>query len=172
MNPDFFDIEEKKQFGLWPHGDLISTGIIPYAKRIKETRLAMGIVGDLRGEDVYNFLENVPNIVKMNVVNRYDTEEEKALQQIFKKNTANHNSKIGFGLTRDKQRDIVCIEKNACTVENLVLFYQNVKSGGIFCGNGHDTEEVKKALLEFRRNEKIGTPILVCYRTIWFWYKR
>lgn len=169
MNPEFFDIEQKKTFGLWPHGDLISMGINPYIKRIKEDRVVMAIVGDLRGEDVFNFFENNPKIIKFNVVNKYDDEN---LRTIFNKNTSAHKSKIGFGLDKDKQRDVVCIEKSSCTLDNLVLYYNNVKSGGIFCGNGHDDQQVKSVLTEFRRTEKIGTPIQVCHRTIWFWYKR
>jgi hypothetical protein len=170
MNPENFDIEEKKMFGLWPHGDLISYGMNPYVKRIREDRIVVGIVGDLRGEDVFNFLENNPKIIKINVVNEYSSDDN--LKALFDKNTSNYKSKIGFGLEKDKLRDVVCIEKNACTLDNLVLYYNNVKSGGIFCGNGHETNEVKAALREFRRTQKIGTPIQVCYRTVWFWVKR
>lgn len=167
MNPEFFDIEEKKMFGIWPHDQLISVGINPYIKRIREEKIAMAIVGDLRGESTVHFLENNPKIVKINVVNVGDTHKS-----IFEKNTEGYKSKIDFGLSKDKKRDIVCIDKDACTIDNLELYYQNVKQGGIFCGNGHDTIEVKQALNEFRRKVKIGTPIQIAHRTIWFWYVR
>lgn len=175
MNPEFFDIEEKKVFGLWPHDQLISVGINPYIKRIREEKIAMAIVGDLRGESVVHLLENNPKIVKLNVINNYPDQDPKSvfsLKSIFNKNTEGFRSKIDFGLSKDKKRDVVCIDKDACTVENLELYYQNVKNGGIFCGNGHDTEQVKKALTEFRRKVKIGTPIQIAHRTIWFWYVR
>jgi len=169
MNPEFFDIEEKKTFGLWPHDQLISVGINPYIKRIREEKIAIAIVGDLRGESTVHFLENSSKIVKINVINNY-TEEH--LKTIFNKNIECYKSKIDFGLSKDKKRDIVCIDKDACTAENLELYYQNVKQGGIFCGNAHDSSQVKQALNEFRRKVKIGTPIQVCHRTIWFWYVR
>jgi ribosomal protein L7Ae-like RNA K-turn-binding protein len=169
MNPEFFDIEEKKTFGLWPHDQLISVGINPYVKRIREDKIAMAIIGDLRGESTVHFLENSSKIVKINVVNNY---AEEHLKELFNKNTEGYKSKIDFGLSKDKKRDIVCIDKDACNPENLELYYQNVKQGGIFCGNGHDSIEVKQALNDFRRKVKIGTPIQVCHRTIWFWYVR
>jgi hypothetical protein len=169
MNPEFFDIEEKKTFGLWPHDELISVGINPYIKRIREEKIAMAIVGDLRGESTVHFLENSSKIVKINVVNNY---AEEHLKTIFNKNIEGYKSKIDLGLSRDKKRDVVCIDKDACTAENLELYYQNVKHGGIFCGNAHDSIQVKQALNEFRRKVKIGTPIQVCHRTIWFWYVR
>ena len=167
MNPEFFDIEEKKTFGMWPHDQLISVGINPYIKRIREDKIAMSIVGDLRGESTIHFLENNAKIVKINVVNFDET-----YKSIFDKNTNGHKSRIDFGLSKDKKRDVVCIDKDACTPENLELYYQNVKQGGIFCGNGHETTEVKEALSQFRRKVKIGTPIQVCHKTIWFWYVR
>ena len=172
-NPELFDIENKKLFGLWPHNQLMSKGINPYIKRIKQDKIAMLVVGDLLGESVYDFLSENDNIIKMNVVNVYEnTENDDALKELFLKNTSTFKGKIDKGISKDKLRDIVCVEKTSCTLDNLELYYKNVKPGGIFCGNGHESPEVKLALLDFRRNNKIGTPISVANRTIWFWYKR
>jgi hypothetical protein len=169
MNPEFFDIEEKKIFGIWPHDQLISIGINPYIKRIREEKIAIAIVGDVLGESAVHFLENNSKIVKINVINNHTDENLKAT---FNKNIEGFKSKIDFGLSKDKQRDVVCIDKTACTLDNLELYYQTVKQGGIFCGNGHETEEVKATLNQFRRKTKIGTPIQVANKTIWFWYVR
>lgn len=169
MNPEFFDIEEKKIFGIWPHGELISMGINPYIKRFREDKIAIAVVGDFRGENAVHFLENNPKIVRLNIVAN-NTDE--TIKTIFNKNIEGFKSKIDLGLSKDKKRDVVCIEKNSCTADNLELYYQNVKPGGIFCGNGHDSDVVKNALFQFRRKVKIGTPIQVCYRTIWFWIVR
>ena len=35
-----------------------------------------------------------------------------------------------------------------------------------------ETNKVKEALTSFRRSSKIGTPIQVANRSVWFWYKR
>jgi ribosomal protein L7Ae-like RNA K-turn-binding protein len=172
-DPEFFDIENKKLFGIWPHDQLISKGINPYVKRIRQDKIAMLVVGDHKGESVYDFLSDNEKIVKINVVNVHDDiSESQTLKELFKKNTEKFANKIDKGISKDKQRDVVCIDKTACTAENLELYYQNVKRGGIFCGNGHGTQEVKVALSEFRRKIKIGTPIQICHKNIWFWYAR
>jgi hypothetical protein len=169
MNPEFFDIEEKKIFGMWPDQHSISTSINPYIKRLREDKLAIAIVGDLRGENAAHILENNPKIVKLNIVENHTDD---VVKTIFNRNTEKFKSKIDFGLSKDKMRDVVCIDKNSCTVDNLVLYYQNVKQGGIFCGNGHDDAVVKDILFQFRRKVKIGTPIQIAHKTIWFWTVR
>lgn len=172
-NPELFDIENKKLFGLWPHDQLISKGINPYIRRIRQDKLAMLVVGDLKGESINDFLTENDNIIKMNVVNVYEgIENAEDLKELYSKNISDFKGKIDKGISKDKLRDIVCIEKTSCTQNNLELYYNNVKPGGIFCGNEHESPEVKAALLAFRRNKKIGTPISVANRTIWFWYKR
>jgi CTP synthase (UTP-ammonia lyase) len=171
MDPELFDIEHLKTFGMWPNTNLISFSIGNYTKRMREDKLAMLIVNDLKGENAYNFLENNNKIIKINIVNKYDDTTEQ-YKRMFDDNTKSFKGKIDFGISKDKRRDIVCIEKSSCTEENLELYYKNVKSGGIFCGNGHESQSVKSALKNFRHKIKIGTPIQVCYTTTWFWYVR
>lgn len=166
LDPENFDIETKKQMGMFPQSDMISRGMIPYAKRIKSDTIAIAVIGDDKGENTVDFLENVAKIVKVNLV--VDAVEYDVLQ----KNLAPFKGKIDFWLTKDKQRDIVCIDRSVCTEENLIKYYENVKHGGIFCGNGHEHVDVKEALTKFRRQSKIGTPIQVSNRSIWFWYVR
>ena len=170
-DPEYFDIDQKKTFGLWPHDQAISVGMNPYIRRMKHDKIAMLVIGDLRGEYINDFLTENDKIVKVNVVNIYN-EDTEILKDVYKKNTDKFKGKIDLGISKDKHRDIVCVDVSACTVENLELYYNNVKSGGIFCGNGHDKQSTKDVLTEFRRKVKIGTPILVCYKTIWFWYVR
>jgi hypothetical protein len=167
MNPEFFDIETKKTFGIYPHDQMISIAMTPYLKRMRQEKIAVAVIGDVLGESVVDFLENNAKIAKINVVN-----SDTGFKSVFDTNTKPFKSKIELGLAKSKQRDVVCIDKSSCTIENLELYYQAVKSGGIFCGNGHETSEVKEALTQFRRKVKIGTPIQVCHRTIWFWIVR
>jgi hypothetical protein len=170
-DPEYFDIEQRKLFGIWPHDQLISKGMNPYVRRLKHDRIAMLIVGDLKGESIYGFLSENPKIIKMNVVNVYDQTTEQ-LKSVYDKNTNTFTSKLTRGISRDKKRDVVCIDSISCTVDNLELYYQNTKSGSIFCGNGHDTQTIKDILNQFRRKNRIGTPMLVCDKTVWFWYVR
>jgi len=171
-DPELFDIETLKNMNMWPNQELISRGIIPYIKRIRKEKIAIAIIGDPKGENAVDILDNTNRIVKINIVNNYgDSPNAEVLKSVFSKNTERYKNIIDLGFGK-KERDVICFDKSACTVENLVQYYDCVKSGGIVCGNGHNTEEVKKSLTEFRRTNRIGTPIQISYLTTWFWYKR
>lgn len=170
-DPEYFDIEQKKLFGLWPHDQLISSSMNPYLRRMRQDKVALLIVGDLKGESINDFFTQNDRIIRLNYVNHYD-ESTEPFKDIFKKNIEPFKGKIDAGISPDKKRDLVCIDNNACKVDVLELYYKNVKSGGIFCGNGHHLQETKDVLTQFRRKNKIGTPIQVCNKTIWFWYVR
>lgn len=169
MDPEFFTIEQAKEFNMWPNADLISRGIFPYINRLKTDKINLTIKGDLKGENIYDLIENCPKISRIYVSNDYGENEER-LRAIYKKNLENHSDKIKE--VKGKKVDVVCIEKTSCTSEKLELYYESVRSNGIFCGNGHESHDVKEALRLFRRKCKIGTPILVANRSVWFWYKR
>lgn len=172
MDPELFDIERKKLFHLWPDVESISYSITPYIKRLKRDKLALVVVNDLKGENSVDFLDNCDKIAKINVVNNYDdlNPDVDTIKELFNQNTSKRKEiQRGFEI---KERDVVCIDKSACTVENLELYYKAVKSGGIFCGNGHNEHAVKEALSNFRRTNKIGSPILIANKVTWFWYKR
>lgn len=170
-DPEFFDIEQKKLFGIWPHDQLIGRGLLPYIRRMKDDKLAGLVVGDHKGENIYDILTNGPEkIVKLNVVQDETTFEDN-LRELFGKNTSIHKKRIEFGISDDKKRNFVFIDKSMVTEENLEKYYNNVKSGGIFCGNGYELETTKEVMRRFRRKNKIGIPILVCFTNIWFWYK-
>lgn len=171
MDPELMNVEEMKAFGLWPNDRHISVAMVPYVNRIRQDKLAALLVGDLHGESTYDFLSRCPKLVRVNVVNTY-TDQQEMLKTVFKRNTDSFKGKIQSGIEKNKTRDIVCIDVSACTPDNLELYYHNVKSGGIFCGNAYDTEGVKIALTAFRRKMKIGTPIQICHNNIWFWYAR
>tara|TARA_R110000868_G_scaffold375497_3_gene640049 strand:- start:1180 stop:1689 length:510 start_codon:yes stop_codon:yes gene_type:complete len=169
MNPEFFTIEQRKEFGMWPDMDLISRGIIPYIKRMKVDTVTVTIKGDLKGENIADLLDNCEKIGKIYYSNDYaDTDER--VKAAFNKNTQPYTDKIAE--VKGKKVNVVCIDKSACNAERLALYYENLVPGGIFCGNGHESMEVKQALSKFRRDKKIGTPIEVSNRAVWFWIKR
>jgi hypothetical protein len=169
MNPEFFTIEQRKEFAMWPDLDLTSRGIIPYVKRMKLDTVTVTISGDLKGENIVDLLENCKKISKIYYSNDY-TDADERLKAAFNKNTEPYAAKIAQ--VKGKKVNVVCIDKSACNAERLALYYENLVPGGIFCGNGHESVEVKEALSAFRRGKKIGTPIDVSNRAIWFWIKR
>ena len=173
MNPDFFEIDRLIPLGMWPRSTMTSRGLIPYVNRMasREEKIKITIVGDLKGESVVDLLENCPKIFRVYVVNEYeDNEEGQKLKKLFDKNTEKYKDKIKF--MADRQSNFVCIERESCTPENLEKYYSLVRIGGIFAGNGHEYVDVKESLGKFRRDVKIGTPVLISNRATWFWHKR
>jgi hypothetical protein len=169
MNPEFFTIQQRKEFGMWPDADLISRGIIPYVNRIKLDAITVTIKSDMKGENIVDLLDNCKKISKIYYSNDY-TDMDERVKAAFNKNTEPYKDKIAE--VKGKKVNVVCIDESACNPERLALYYESVLPGGIFCGNGHESPEVKKALLDFRRGNKIGTPIDVSNRAVWFWIKR
>ena len=152
---------------------MISRGLIPYVNRMinREEKVKITIVGDLKGESVVDLLQSCPKIFRIYVVNEYaDTPEGAKLKAVFDKNTEKFKDKIKF--MNDRQSNFVCIEREACTPENLKTYYALVKENGVFAGGGHEYDDVKESLSKYRRDNKIGTPIQVSNRAVWFWYKR
>lgn len=170
-DPDFFDIKQLKAMNMWPASTMTSRGIIPYVNRIRKDRVKVTVVGDLKGDTTLDLLENCPKIFRLYSVNNYgDDETSQNYKKLFETNTKEYESKLRR--KSDKVSDVVCIDERACTSDNLKLYYELVNSGGIFCGNGHEYDHVKEHLSKFRREVKIGTPIQVSNRAVWFWYKR
>ena len=179
MNPEYFDIENLKIFGMWPHQNFISRGIVPYIKRIRKDKVYVAVIGDLKGESIVDMLETTGDkIEKVYVINKYESDDADLIKAVFAKNTKNLKGKLVMKndieslKSKESLPDVVCVNDMTCTVENLMLSYDITPSGGIFCGNGHETVTVKTALTEFRRQSKIGTPIQVSNRAIWFWTMR
>lgn len=165
MDPELFTIEQRKQFDMWPDADLISRAMIPYIKRLGKNDIVLTLKNDLKGESIYDILESCPNVSKI-----YYSNEESQYQSVFDENTKTLTDKIKK--VKGKKVDLVGVDKTACTWETLELYYDSVRPGGIFCGNGHELVSVKEQLSSFRKRNKIGTPILVSNRSVWFWYKR
>lgn len=165
-DPDLFPIEHLRPMGMWPQVTMTSRGIIPYIKRIKSDKVKITIVGDSKGDSIVDILESCPNVFRIYAINKEDTKYSK----LFEQNIQNFKNKIKF--LSDRESDVVCIDGSMCSPEALESFYDLVKPNGIFCGNCHEDVSVKDALNTFRRNKRIGTPIQVSNRTVWFWYKR
>jgi hypothetical protein len=170
-DPDFFEIDQLKGMNMWPASTMTSRGVIPYVKRMRTDKVKVTVVGDFRGDTVRDILDSCPNVFRVYVVNQYaDDEKSQAYKSLFESNTKMYKDKIRY--KSDRESDLVCIDQSACTSDNLALYYKLVKSGGIFSGNGHEYVPVKDELNKFRREVKIGTPIQVSNRAVWFWYKR
>jgi hypothetical protein len=177
MNPEYFDIEQLKTFGMWPNMSHISRGIAPYVRRLRKEKVSITIIGDNKGEiasDLYDLCGD--KIEKIYSINSYGGEDANIIRELFDKNTRhlreNQLIEMKSEIEKGDEIDVLCIDEHACENALLTKVYGFVPSNGIFCGSGHDTKTVKNILNEFRRSEKIGTPIQVSNRSTWFWYKR
>lgn len=174
LNPDLFTIEQSKQMGTWPPSDIVSHGIFPYLKRLKEENLRVLDVGVMKGENAIHLLslDDKNKIKKVYGVVSYSDEKKeefKEYETILKKNVENQSR---FSLEYTNQHcNVVCIHAHSDLYNNLNKYYKLLKHGGIFCGNEHHLTHVKEALAKFRREIKIGTPIMVS-NGCWFWIKR
>lgn len=165
MDPEFFTIEQRKQFDMWPDADMISQAMIPYIKRLGKDGVQITLKNDLKGESIYDILESCKNVSKI-----YISNEESDFKTVFDENTKNFADKVKK--VKGKKVDLVGVDKTACTSETLELYYDSVRPGGIFCGNGHELVSVKEQLSLFRKKNRIGTPVMVSNRSVWFWYRR
>ena len=173
LNPELFSITQSKEMGMWPPSDLVADSIYPYIKRMPNPVKILD-VGVFKGENVYRFLEKDEQ-KKIEMIYAVKTpytnfNENEHLDNLLDNNLKECYGKFVFSVP-DEPVDIVCINSRTDLTHSLNDYYKCVRKNGIFCGNNHAETHVKIALSEFRRANKIGTPISVALDT-WFWYVR
>jgi len=175
MNPETFDVQKLKLFGMWPPANLIAADIMPYIRRMKVDNVTIGIFGDTRGENVVAFAENNES-KKINKI--YWTDYPGT--EICKSNLKSAEENVPNIITDN--RDILEKALHICVIDSsffdrvdidtiLPRMYESVKDGGMFVGGGHDNESIKAKVKLFRQQLKITAPISVVNRHIWFWNK-
>ena len=166
LNPEQFSITQSREMGIWPPSDLIADSMYPYIKRMPN-QVNILDVGTMKGENAYRLIEldtknKIDTIFSVKTTDEYD--------ELIDSNLKAHYGKVIFSEPKEPV-EFVCINSNTDLDKTLNMYYSCVKSNGIFCGNNHSDKRVKEALTKFRRDNKIGTPILVAH-DIFFWYKR
>lgn len=179
IDPTSAPVEVKKNMGLWPPSvDNIADSIYPYLKRLRVDKVDLLEVGTSTGENAYRFFELDAENKR---IGNYETialpTEDENASKIAKKNLENlpvKKIKSQAALNLEKHYDVVFINSEVKEPLDKVMkkYYTLVKHHGIFCGNNHHTTLVKEALVNFRREVKIGTPINVSNRLCWFWWVR
>lgn len=164
IDPNKLTVEEKKLMGMWPDPNLIGSAIAPYIKRMQGEVDVLDI-GVGKGENIYYLNEHVTNITKI-----YGLSHDEKYEDILQKNM--HKLTKVSRSYENQQVSVVIVNMNESTTdEQLKLYYDKVKQNGYFVGDMHDKDFTKDVLTKFRRNEKIGNPIQIVNKTIWFWKK-
>lgn len=171
LDPELFPVDKAKEMGLWPPGDAVAHGVFPYIKRLKVDKVKILDVGCMKGENAVYMLE----LDVDNKIERIDLEVSggsKEFADVLSTNISGNDRLSTFNSGQTDEYDVVCIHANCKNLpKTMRKFYHRLKPNGIFCGNDHGATRVKDALLEFRREDRIGTPINVS-NGCWFWYKR
>jgi 2-polyprenyl-3-methyl-5-hydroxy-6-metoxy-1,4-benzoquinol methylase len=171
MNPELLSITQSKEMGVWPPGDAVFVkGIYPYIKRLKIESVKVLDVGCMKGE-ISSYLLELDETEKIKKIDLVISGGEKDFEKVLAENIKGQ-SKLSIIKEASDEYDVVMINANAKNLDKTMRkYYSKLKSNGIFCGNDHNSPRVKEALSSFRREDKIGTPILVTNGS-WFWYKR
>ena len=178
MDPDYFTIQQLKEMGMWPNGNMVSAGLIPYIRRLAGDEKKILFVGNKNGEDVLEFLRLLPSDVSVTTVTLGENMEQH--KQVFEANKKlNEYGPISPNRLHEYQSDTVIASEtfdvviidNVFDDEIMNKYYAALKPLGIMAGNSHDQQQMKETLVEFRKPNKISVPISVAFQHIWFWVK-
>ena len=167
-DPDFFNVTQLKETGMWPFTFLSAYGMMPYLKRTPGDLVGVEI-GVLKAENMYTILENCPNVKMIYGIdpfkehNDYETqrtkEQMKEYERIALENLSEFDGRYSivkktskatakdFG--KDEQFDFILLDGDHSyngILNDLKLYYPLLKkTGHIFV---HDTnhEDVMKAI--------------------------
>lgn len=164
-DPDFFDISTLKQMSMWPSEKMVSKELVPYLRRMKMNEIKVLEVGIKKGENAVDLYDRCDRI------KFYGIEQNEKYKEVLNKNISQQNY---FSMIDNVDNDVfdAIIFDGDCNLEIMFeKYYNNLRKGGIICGNDHDKMHVKAAIMTFRRRNKISAPIHIASGTIWFWYK-
>lgn len=165
LDPTKFTVKQAKQMGLWPPQDNIGVAIAPYVGRMKGNIEVLDI-GVNKGESIVYLAEKTQNIVRFFGLSHNNDYQDILLENI------KDISKVDRGYTGQEVDVVLITALPDTTAELLSQYYSKVKIGGFFAGDCHDQVFMKEVLGKFRRDNKIGIPIQVVNKTIWFWMKK
>lgn len=192
---DFMTIEELGN--KWPYEWVSTRGLAPYIKRLDDNVVGLEI-GTCRAESTAYLLDKCPNIIKLYTIDPYKAYEDwngeitqdvldmflviaqKNLKsfgdrvEMIRETSLNAAKKISEEFDEPKF-DFIFIDGDhsyEATLADCKAYYPLLKSGGFFCGHDYQSlEDVKKAVDDFRVENKITAPINLSLNSAFFWYK-
>lgn len=191
-NPDYYNIEQLKEAGMWPYPFLSGHGMLPYLKRAGQDILGVE-VGVLKGENVHFLLETLPNIKKIWGVDHYEphtdydtvrTKEDmeqfkeiatKNLEQFGERYELLQGNSLEVAKTFETEKlDFILLDADHTPEgikSDLTAWYPALKKGGhIFV---HDTHvaAVFEAITEWRNENRVRSPQHKSKNFVDFWVK-
>ena len=151
-------------------------------------------IGTCRGESAYLLLEKCPNLKKLYTIDPFTEfedwngtvpadvlEKQKAIaidnlkewggriELVFLKS---ENAASQF---EDNSMDFIYIDGDHSydgVKKDLTLYYPKLKKGGYLCGHDFDTlGSVKKAVMDYREENRIRSPLNLTNNSSYFWIK-
>lgn len=191
-NPEFFNIEQQKQIGLWPLTFLPAYGMISYINRMRGDVIGAEI-GVLKGETSHVLLESCPNIKKLYGIDPYitytaiDVVRTQEDMNSYEKTLHQNMSPFGerFELIKKKSVDatdqlanesldfvLVDGDQTEDSIHNdIELYYPKIKKNGYIFGHDIQVKFVVDAIKLYRETNRIRTPLNNSKNFVWFWIK-
>ena len=192
-DPDFFNVTQLKETGMWPFTFLSAYGMMPYLKRTPGELVGLEI-GVLKAENMVTILENCPNVKMIYGIDPfkehtdYETERTKEQMKEYERIALENLSEFegrysivkktskaaakDFG--KDEQFDFILIDGDHSyegVTNDLKAYYPLLKKGGHVFVHDNNRESVMKAMVDFRNENKLRMPMHTSKNFISFWNK-
>lgn len=186
-------ITQMKEEGNWPLPWTSALGLVPVLQGLGRDLVGCE-VGVSYGFNLVYFLENLPTITKVYAVDPYLPYDDgpgglvtqdviDKVKELFLLNIEPNKDRVKFvNLTSieavsyipDHSLDYVFIDGDhsykAVTLD-IRIYFNKVKSGGIFSGHDFHLNDVRQAVHEFRDKLNITDELKVVENNTWYWVK-
>lgn len=183
-DPTYFTVEQLRGVGLWPLPYLSGLMMVPYINRLSGDELKGIEVGVLKGETATVVLEACPKVKTYYGVDPYreyfDVDHIKTQDQmnhfkeVAEKNLSKHPQYKLVDVVPEGLVDFILIDGNHSyenVLTDLNTYYPLLREGGIMFCHDYNNDEVRRAITDWRRSNRVSNPIMVMPNFLWVWYK-
>lgn len=187
---DLMTIAELKAADLWQNHYISAIGLIPFVQKLGAQVKGLEI-GICRGENAVRFLEECPNIIWLDAVDPYLAYDDpnggmtqemmdrflSLTQENFKPHTArialHRMPSVSFAQDiPNGTYDYIFIDGDHsydAVLADIRAWFPKMKKGGIFSGHDILVKDVQRAIAQFRDEQGISAPVMMCANCVWFW---